>query len=1074
KPLNMYLPGKSALVYSTFLGGTNGDKANGIAVDSEGNAYVTGSTTSTNFPIVFSSLINTNPAGLSSFLTTNGNALSGVSNVFLTKISSDGSQIMNSIVFGGSGMDVGYGVAVDPVGDAFVVGAASSTNFPTVNTFNTLNYTNSGGRDVFVTGIKADWTATWYSVLIGGKKRDEGYGIALDSATNVFITGSTTSTNFPTANSGRFFVTFTNTFNVTNITFETNDMDGTNIIITTNVVVMPTNVVVATNYINGTNFIDGNKFVGTNDAFLSEILFTTPSPMDITLVPTSQTLGVGDTARFTLTVSGISTPVLYQWQRFDKLRTNVVTGISTNIVAVYTNLPNTGRFRGATSNVLTITNVIPADSSSNYQAVITWGEEPYITNATLDVEQGPIIDVPPADQTNFFGGTAVFAVTAFGQPPLHYQWQFNGTNLVNSGGHVSGATNNVLIITGLTTNNAGTFDVVITNAFGTNFASATLAINVTSPTNITLVPTNEVVGLGGTARFTLTVAGTSTPVFYQWQRETFANGVPTGIYTNLLNSSRVSGATSNVLTIASVTTADGNGSPSNYQAVINWGEGPYITNATLDVEQSPVIAVPPADQTNFFRGTATFSVIAFGQTPLHYQWLFDGTNLVNSSGQVSGATNSTLTITGLTTNNEGSYEVVITNVFGSASAAATLTLDTTSPTNITLVPTNDIVGVGGTARFTLTVTGTSTPVFYQWQREIFTNVITTNIIVGVSTNQVTNSVPSGVYTNLLNSGRFSGVTSNILTITNVMTVDSSEGSNYQAIINWGDVPYITNATLDVEQGPVIAVPPADQTNAFGTSATFTVTVFGQPPLYYQWSFDGTNLVNSSGQISGATNSTLTITGLNTNNEGSYEVVITNSFGMTNASATLTLITAPLIEIPLTNELAGLGTTVPFAVTVVGETPLHYSWQKDGVPLVNSTNIIGSFTNIISGANSNILTLTGANTNNDGTYEVTVTNDFGATNSSGTLTVLTAPLFTGLSLISNSIFNGLQFSGSGVSNNLDYAVFSLTNLQEPSSNWFNLGKLAPDSQGNFSFTFEPVLFYGSNLPQEFFILQQTNR
>jgi hypothetical protein len=1093
-PLSTHPSSISSLVYSTFLGGTNSDQANGIAADSDGNAYVTGWTTSTNFPVVFSSLINTNPAGLYSFLTTNGNAFSGVTNVFLTKIASDGSQILDSIVFGGNGMDIGNGVAVDLAGDAFVVGTSSSTNFPTVNTFASLSHTNNAGLDVFVTGISADWTSTYYSVLIGGKKDEQGYGIVLDSATNAFITGYTASTNFPTANTGRFSFTFTNIVIDTNVTFITNVVDSTNVIITsTN---FTTNfVAIVTNTINGTNFINGSNFTGTNDAFLSEILFTTPSPTNIDLEPTNEIVGVGGTTRFALTVTGISTPVLYQWQHetfTNLITTNIIVGVSTNkvtnSVSVFTNLLNSGRFSGATSNILTITNVMTTDSSgsSNYQAIITWGDAPYITNATLEVEQGPVIVVPPDDQTNFFGGTATFTVTAFGTQPLHYQWLFNGTNLVNSSGHISGATTNTLTITGLNTNNEGSFEVVITNAFGSTNASANLTMITTSPTNIDLEPTNEIVGVGGTARFTLIVTGTSTPVFYQWQREIFTNviitniiigvstnkvtnSVPTGIYTNLLNSGRISGVTNNVLTITNVTTADGNdGSPSNYQAVITWGDAPFITNATLEVEQGPVIAVPPEDQTNVFRGTATFTVTAFGQSPLHYQWLFDGTNLVNSSGHVSGATTNILTITGLNTNNEGSFEVVITNSFGSTNASANLTMITTSPTNITLVPTNEIVGVGGTATFTLTVAGTSTPVFYQWQREIFTNVIITNIIIGVSTNKVTNSVPTGIYTNLLNSGRISGVTNNVLTITNVTTADGNDGSpsNYQAVITWGDAPFITNATFEVEQGPVIAVPPEDQTNVVGGTATFTVTAFGQSPLHYQWLFDGTNLVNSSGHVSGATTNILTITGLNTNNEGSFEVVITNSFGSTNASATLTLITAPLIVTPLTNQTVGLGAPVTFAVTVEGGTPLRFGWTMNGITLTNGTDVIGTTTNIISGATNDTLTLTGATTNDNGTYEVTVTNSFGATNSSAELTVLTAPRLS-IRLDSGFATNGfLDFDVVGGTNSGQYDLLFTNNLLASPTNWPRVGPATFSTQGHYSF----FLNIDTNYAQQFYMLQ----
>jgi Immunoglobulin I-set domain/Beta-propeller repeat len=556
KPLSN-LPGLSSLVYSTFLGGTNADQANGIAVDLDGNAYVTGWTTSPNFPVVFSAPNTNFPAGLYSIVSTNSNLFVPATNVFLTKISSDGSQILDSAVFGGFSVDIGYGVALDSAGDAFVVGTASSTNFPTVNTFNTLSHTNSGGLDVFVTGIKADWSAAYYSVLLGGKRDEQGYGIALDSSTNVYITGYTASTNFPTANATPF------SFDMTNIVVVTNKV-GTNFVVSTN-------TVITTNLINGTNFINGAKFAGTNDAFLAEILFTTQAPTNIILVPTNNEVGVGGTATFTLTGNGANTLVLFQWQReifTNQIVTNIIIGVSTNKVTNsvpsgnFTNLLNTGRFSGAASNILTITNVMTNDTGS-YQIILTYGGTPITNDATLDVERAPIIVVPPLDQTNVVGSNVTFTVTAFGQPPLHYQWLFDGTNLANSA-KVSGATTNKLTITGLTTNNEGTFEVIVTNSFGSTNASATLTL-INAPIIITS-PNSQTVGLG----------------------------------------------------------------------------------ALLD-----------------------FIVEAQGAPPLHYSWTFNGATLTNG-GVVSGATNSTLFLNQPDTTFSGTYVVTITNTFGSTNASATL------------------------------------------------------------------------------------------------------------------------------------------------------------------------------------------------------------------------------------------------------------------------------------------------------------------------------------------------------------------------------------------------------------------
>ena len=98
--------------YATYLGGTTDDDGNAIAIDSSGNAYVTGQTTSTNFPIVPGSYRTTNAGGL---------------DAFVTKISADGSTLLYSTYVGGSGNDAGNAIAVDASGDAFVAGEAPAS-----------------------------------------------------------------------------------------------------------------------------------------------------------------------------------------------------------------------------------------------------------------------------------------------------------------------------------------------------------------------------------------------------------------------------------------------------------------------------------------------------------------------------------------------------------------------------------------------------------------------------------------------------------------------------------------------------------------------------------------------------------------------------------------------------------------------------------------------------------------------------------------------------------------------------------------------------------------------------------
>jgi hypothetical protein len=186
-------------IYSTFLGGTNNDQANGIAADADGNAYVTGYTCSTNFP-------NTVPNLASSYVFTNGLGYVIATNSFLTKIAWNGTQtsIGYSAMFGGQGVDVANGVALDPTGNAYVIGSASSTNFPvtTNNIGGNLSATNhySSKSDVFVIAFNADASQLLYSAYIGGLDNDFGNAIAVDPIGNAYLTGLTLSTNFPTVN----------------------------------------------------------------------------------------------------------------------------------------------------------------------------------------------------------------------------------------------------------------------------------------------------------------------------------------------------------------------------------------------------------------------------------------------------------------------------------------------------------------------------------------------------------------------------------------------------------------------------------------------------------------------------------------------------------------------------------------------------------------------------------------------------------------------------------------------------------------------------------------------------------
>jgi Bacterial Ig-like domain (group 3)/Beta-propeller repeat/Dockerin type I domain len=172
----------TGLVYSTYLGGNNIVYGRGIAVDGSGNAYVTGYTNSTNFPTT-----------TGSFHT----SLSGGYDDYVTKLNASGTGLVYSTYLGGSGDDGCEGIAVDSSGNAYLTGFTFSSNIPTTtNAFQTSF--GGGSDDGFLTKLNASGTALLYSTYLGGNGADFGKGIAVDGSGNVYVTGPTSSTNFPT------------------------------------------------------------------------------------------------------------------------------------------------------------------------------------------------------------------------------------------------------------------------------------------------------------------------------------------------------------------------------------------------------------------------------------------------------------------------------------------------------------------------------------------------------------------------------------------------------------------------------------------------------------------------------------------------------------------------------------------------------------------------------------------------------------------------------------------------------------------------------------------------------------
>jgi hypothetical protein len=406
-----------------------------------------------------------------------------------------------------------------------------------------------------------------------------------------------------------------------------------------------------------------------------------------------------------------------------------------------------------------------------------------------------------------------------------------------------------------------------------------------------------------------------------------ASGTTPLSYQWYLNGSALSGATSSGLGLNSVQTTQAG----SYSVMVSNVAGTVTSGAaTLTVNVPPTITTQPQNQTVIQGQSASFSVAASGTTPLSYQWYFNGTAM-------SGATSSGLSLTNVQTAQAGSYSVVVSNVAGTVtSGTATLTVNV--PPTITTQPQNQTVTQGQSASFSVAASGT-TPLSYQWY---------------------------------FNGTALSGATSSGLSLTNVQTAQA--GSYSVMVSNVAGTVTSAAATLTVNVPPTITAQPQNQTAIKGQSASFSVAASGTTPLSYQWYFNGTAL-------SGATSSGLSLSNVQSNNIGSYSVVVSNIAGsVTSSTATLTVYFPPGITGQPQDQAVTQGQIATFAVTAKGSKPLNYQWYCNGAALSDATD--------------STLALSNVQTTLAGSYTVTVSNVAGSASSSAAmLTVYVPPSIT---------------------------------------------------------------------------------
>ncbi len=654
----------------------------------------------------------------------------------------------------------------------------------------------------------------------------------------------------------------------------------------------------------------------------------------ISLQPANQSSCLGGSVTFGVTATGTS--LTYQWKK------------------------NAVDIGGATSASYSI-NPVTAGDAATYSVSVT-GTCGTLTSggATLTITAGTVINTQPSNQLSCLGGNVTFSISASGSGTVTYQWKKNGID-------ISGATLSSYTINPVTAGDAANYSVVAISLCGST-ASNTASLTIIPASVIATQPSSQTVCLGNNATFTMSATGDN--LTYQWRKA----GVIIG------------GATLSSYTIIGVIVGD----IGNYDVVVT-GTCGIVTSNTVSLSLGNiVINNNPVSQTVCTGTNVTFSVGATG-SGITYQWRKGGVN-------IGGATGSSFTITGVVTGDAGTYDVFVNGTCGAVTSnIATLLVNT--PPAITSQPISQAICVGNNITFSVIANGTG--LTYQWRKggvnigaatsSSFTitgvvigdagnydvvvsgacapNVISNPVTLIINTPPAITSQPanqtsclggnvtfsvSTTGTGLTYQWRKGGVnigaaTGSSYTITGIVAGDAG---SYDVVISGTCPPVLTSAaaTLIVNTAPAISLQPISQTVCVGTNVTFSVTATGTG-VTYQWRKGGIN-------IGGANSNSYTITGVVIGSAGNYDVIVSGTCtpSVTSNTAVLTINTAPAITSQPVGQSVCTGVNVSFSVTVTGS-GLIYQWRKGGIN--------------ISGANSNIYTVTGVTPGDAGNYDVVI-------------------------------------------------------------------------------------------------------
>ena len=973
-------PAGTGLVFGTFLGGNGSDDGNGVTLDTAGNIYVAGDTTSTNFPTL-------NPAQ---------KQLSGQENAFVTKLNSSGA-IVYSTYFGGSATDSATAIAVDTTGNAYIAGGTWSSNLPAVSAFQS---TNGGGQDAFVAKLNASGGALLYSTYLGGMGGNSSYpetatGLRVDSNGNAYVVGVTSSSNFPVVGALQGSLNGTSDAFVAKI-----NASGSALVYST--------------YLGGSSSVDNATAVAVDsagDAYVVGFTASPDFPVTASIQPTlageydayvAKLAPAGNSLLMSTYLGGTSMDAAYavaldsfgglyvagQTQSFDFLN---VAALETNKLAALSgfvlkmaglNMVNPVLASPAAGTVLTTSPVTFAwnavsgavdyridvgtsagggDIFSGFTGGATSTQvalSQFLNGQSIYVELysefsgTPVVTgtgnqysfataVPDfnitatSSQTVVAGGNGVYTVTVATVNGFNGAVTFSVSGLPTGASasfaptSVTGSGSTTMTVSTAASTSAGTYPLTITAISGnlTHTATPSLTVTAVPDFNITATSSQTVVA-GGNGVYTVTVAavnGFNGAVTFS------VSGLPTGA-SAIFAPTSVTGSGSTTMTVSTAASTLAGTYPLTITAVS--GNLTHTATPSLTVTAAPDFNITAtSSQTGVAGGNGVYTVTVAavngfnGAVTFSVSGLPTGASAIFAPTSVTGSGPTTMTVSTAASTSAGTYPLTITAVSGNLTHTATPSLTVTAAPDFNITATSSqTVVAGGNGVYTVTVTAVNG----------FNGAVTFSV--------------SGLPTGASASFAPTSVTGSGSTTMTVSAAASPSAGTYPLTITAvsGNLTHTATPSLTVTAAPDFNITASSsQTVVAGGNGVYTVTVAGVNGFNGAVTFSVSGLPTGASasfaptSVTGSGSTTMTVSAAVSTSAGTYPLTITAVSGNLShtGSVSLTVIAGSVSVSPASVGLVP-GQTQQFNATVTGPTNIAVNWSVS--PQVGSISSSGLY------------------------------------------------------------------------------------------------------------------------------------